>query len=152
MANKFSRKENIRDKNESKQITASNLTPKKEFLIFSFKDFDETQPKDSPQTLQLWSNDGLLKPFFERLHELSKLTRQEAEQQKQIKIYGEFPPKNKTLFFHPQHVDANIKSWGVIKKVGGQKGVVAGYIIENTFYIVFLDHEHQFWISEKKNT
>lgn len=151
MANKFSRKENIRDKKESKQTTASNLAPKKEFLIFSFKDFDETQPKDSPQTLQLWKDNELLKPFFERLHELSKLTRKEAEQQKQIKIYGQFPSNDKTLFFHPQHVDSSVK-WGVIKKVGGQKGVVAGYIIENTFYIVFLDSEHQFWIAEKKNT
>lgn len=40
----------------------------------------------------------------------------------------------------------------VITSIGGQKGRVAGYMKENTFYIVFLDKNHQFWITEKKHT
>jgi hypothetical protein len=36
--------------------------------------------------------------------------------------------------------------------IKGQKGRVAGHIIENVFYLVFLDKEHRFFITEKKNT
>lgn len=77
------------------------------------------------------------------------LTRTEAERQQQIKVYGNFPQN--TEFCHPRHVNDNV-AWAVIKHVGGQKGVVAGYIVESTFYIVFLDRNHKFWISEKKHT
>jgi hypothetical protein len=120
-----------------------------ELMTFSFKDFDETQPAKDPQTLEKWQKESLLKPLFLRLIDISKLSRDEAVKQAQIKVYGDFPPK--TDFTHPKHVDQHV-SWGVIKSIGGQKGTVAGYIIENTFYIVFLDQNHRFWISEKKNT
>jgi len=123
----------------------------KELLTFSFKDLDETQPKDKPQSIASWAQAGLLTPFLEKLRALSKLTRNEAENQKLIKIYGDFPESKVTKFFYPKHVKENI-TWGVVKNIGGQKGVVAGYIVENTFYIVFLDKEHQFWISKKKHT
>ncbi len=125
----------------------------KELLTFSFKDLDNTQPIYDPQSIESWNRDDLLKPFMERLKELSRLTRDEAtiQQQPQIKIYGGFPPPDKTEFSHPQHVNENVE-WAVIKKIKGQKGVVAGYLIESTFYIVFFDKDHKFWISEKKHT
>ncbi|OAI16739.1 MULTISPECIES: hypothetical protein [Methylomonas] len=121
----------------------------RELLTFSFKDLDETQPEDEPQTLILWKNESLLISFLKRLTELSKLTRAEAENQQQLKVYGDFPPNSD--FFCPKHVNQKV-AWAVIKAVGGQKGVVAGYIVESTFYIVFLDKNHRFWISEKKHT
>ncbi len=121
----------------------------RELLTFSFKDLDESQPNNDPQTIELWEQEGLLKPFLIRLKDLSNLTRSEAELQQQIKVYGDFPPK--TDFFHPKHVNQNV-AWAVIKAVGGQKIVVAGYIVESTFYVVFLDKNHRFWISEKKHT
>jgi len=137
----YSRKENVRE--ERKKSSTKDL------LTFSFKDLDETQPKKSPQSINLWSQKFILEDLFNRLKDLSKLTRDEAEKQQQITIYGDFP--SKTDFFHPKHVDQNV-AWAVIKAVGGQQGRVAGYIVENTFYIVFLDKEHRFYISEKKNT
>lgn len=137
----FSRPENSRE--ERKAVDS------REFLTFSFKDLDQTQPQAEPQTLDIWADEALLSSFVTRLKELSQLTRAEAEKQQQIKIYGDFPLI--TDFSHPKHIDPHV-SWGVIKSVGGQKGCIAGYIVESTFYIVFLDKDHKFWISKKKHT
>lgn len=136
------RKENTRE--ERKVIADRNL------LTFSFKDLDQTQPKKDTETLQRWIDLDLIKPLIGRLSELSNLTRDEATNQKQIKIYGNFPKKDITHFFHPDHIDQHV-CWGVIEGIGGRPRI-AGYVSENTFYIVFLDSEHRFWISEKKNT
>jgi hypothetical protein len=139
----FIRSENTRE--EKVSVSSRDL------LTFSFKDLDETQPKNNPQSLAAWHKGNLLKSFFKRLQDLSRLTRDEATKQQQIKIYGDFPKDKDTDFHHPKHVDDNV-AWSVIKAVGGQKGVVAGYIVESTFYVVFLDQNHRFWISKKKHT
>ena len=123
----------------------------RELLTFSFKDLDQTQPKGKCETLALWQEKELLPTLIRRLNQLSKLTRDEACKQKQIKIYpGGFPDKKKTDFYVPVYVDKNV-AWGVIEGLGGLPRV-AGYLSENTFYIVFLDSLHRFWISEKKHT
>lgn len=125
-------------------------TSTRELLTFSFKDLDQTQPKGSCETIDLWHRESLLAPLKNRLVELSKLTRDEATTQQQIKIYGDFPPNDKTDFKHPKHVDNHV-AWAVIEGIGG-KPRVAGYIVESTFYVVFLDSKHKFWISELKHT
>ncbi|EOX3944469.1 hypothetical protein ACPHXT_002966 [Vibrio alginolyticus] len=136
------RKENIREERK----TLGN----RELLTFSFKCLDQTQPKGKLETISLWEQEGLLNPLVNRLKELSTLTRDEAIFQKQIKIYGNFPPKDKTDFKHPSHVEDNV-AWGVIENIGGLPRV-AGFIQESTFYIVFLDSKHRFWISTLKHT
>jgi hypothetical protein len=135
------RKENTREERKGSSIS--------QLLTFSFKDLDETQPKGEEQTIALWAKEGYLEDLVNTLKELSKLTVDEAKKSQKIKIYGDFPSKSK--FTHPAHVEANV-AWGVITSIGGQKGRVAGYMKENTFYIVFLDKNHQFWITEKKHT
>lgn len=139
----FGRLENTREERKTLE--------KRALLTFSFKDIDETQPKHNPQSLQIWQEDGLLQTLLIKLKELSKLTRHEAESQKLIKIYGDFPQPENTQYSYPKHIEENV-AWGVISSIGGQKSRIAGYLIENTFYIVFLDKEHQFWLSKKKNT
>lgn len=124
--------------------------PTRDLLTFSFKDLDQSQPRSTPETLQVWADKQLLSPLINRLKELTTLTRDEAIQQQQIKIYNEFPPNDKTAFEHPLHVEESV-TWGVIAGLGG-KPRVAGYLVENTFYVVFLDSEHQFYRSDKKNT
>ncbi|PSW74292.1 hypothetical protein C9J41_05295 [Photobacterium sp. GB-50] len=131
------RKENIR---EERKVLGN-----RELLTFSFKFLDQTQPKGKEETITLWEGKGLLKSLINRLKELSVLTREEAFSQKQLKNYGDFPPRDKTDFFHPEHVEKNV-AWGVIEGIGGLPRV-AGFIQENTFYIVFLDSNHRFWIS-----
>lgn len=137
-----SRKENTRDERK--------VTQNRELMTFSFKYFDATQPEKNPETLELWDNKKLLKLLVTRLVELSKLTRDEAINQTQIKIYGDFPTADITDFFHPKHVEENVP-WSVIEGIGG-KPRVAGFISESTFYVVFLDSEHRFWVSTKKHT
>ena len=137
----FGRAENTREERKGHKT--------RDLLTFSFKDLDESQPKKQPQSIDSWNKENLLRPFLERLHALSKLTRDEAREQKQIKIYGDFPLESD--FHRPKHVDLNV-AWSVIKAVGGQKGTVAGYVVETTFYVVFLDKEHRFWITKKKHT
>ncbi|UUI62250.1 hypothetical protein [Aeromonas salmonicida] len=125
-------------------------TTTRELLTFSFKDLDQTQPDGACQTIDLWHQKLLLAPLKNRLIELSKLTRDEAKAQQQIKVYGDFPPAKKTDFKHPKHVDSHV-AWAVIEGIGGLPRV-AGYIVESTFYIVFLDSEHKFWKSELKHS
>lgn len=131
------RKENTR---EERKVVGN-----RELLTFSFKFLDQTQPKGKEENIQLWEEKGLLKPLVNRLKELSVLTREEAFSQQQMKNYGDFPPKEKTDFFHPTHVDKNV-AWGVIEGIGGLPRV-AGFMQESTFYVVFLDSNHRFWIS-----
>ena len=142
-----------RNKSYSRQVNTreeKKVSSIRELLTFSFKDIDETQPKKSPQTFKSWDEENILVSLLERLKDLSKLTRDEATNQQQIKIYGDFPPSAKTDFNYPKYIDKHV-AWGVIEGIDGKKRVV-GYIVENTFYIVFLDKEHRFWISEKKHT
>ena len=136
------RTENTRE--EKKVLTI------RELLKFSFKDFDQSQPNKSPETLKIWSDKGLLPKLFDRLMHLAKLTRSEAVNEGQIKEYGQFPDKGKTEFFLPPHVPPEA-NWSVITKLGGRIRVV-GYVIESTFYIVFLDSEHKFFLSKLKHT
>jgi hypothetical protein len=138
------RKESVRDEVEVKSDS-------KTLLSFSFKDIDETQPPKNPQTLDVWHEKDLLKALFRRIKEVSQLSRDEALKQQQIKIYGDFPVKSVTDFFHPEHVPKTVY-WGVLKRVGGQTGTVAGYLVDNVFHVVFLDMNHRFWITELKNT
>lgn len=122
----------------------------KSLLTFSFKHLDQTQPKQNPETIALWQELGLYPKLIERLKQLSTLSRDEACKQQQIKLYGDFPPENKTKFYPPSYIDSHV-AWGVIEGLGGLPRV-AGYLIENTFYVVFFDSKHQFWLSEKKHT
>jgi len=134
--------ENTREEKKGRSI--------RELLTFSFKDFDQSQPKKSPETLEMWSKEGLLPKLFDRLTHLAKLTRSEAVNKKQIKEYGQFPDKDKTEFSLPSHVPPGV-NWSAIMQLGGKIRVV-GYVIENTFYIVFLDSEHRFFLYNLKHT
>ncbi|WP_286734117.1 hypothetical protein [Pseudomonas sp. PGPPP4] len=140
----FSRKERTREEAEIK-------TAQKTLISFNFKDLDQTQPTGNPQTIALWHQANMLAPLLERIRQVCQLSRTEAVQQQQLKFYDNFPPKKSTDFFHPGHVPQDVY-WGVLKNIGGQVGTVAGYLVEDVFHVVFLDMEHKFWISEKKNT
>jgi hypothetical protein len=89
--------------------------------------------------------------MLEKFNEICKCNIVEAQQQNMIKIYDDFPEKSE--FKYPKTVirDERIK-WAVIMNIKGQKPRVAGHIIDNVFYVVFLDKEHKFFPSELKNT
>lgn len=102
---------------------------------------------DQGQTLQQWSDDGLLIKLIERIKIIGALTRDEAIQQQLIKEYPSragFPANSK--FTKPTYLSP--ERWAVMHITNTSVEVVAGYIEDDIFYVVFLDKEHQFWPSD----
>ncbi|MCH5214114.1 MAG: hypothetical protein J1E97_02885 [Muribaculaceae bacterium] len=134
----YSRKENTR---EERHIEGDS--PK---VTFSLKDIDKNQIPPG-QTYEGWARKGVLSYLLEKLEYISQKTMEEAIREGFIKIYGDFPPRSD--FRHPPHIATDVK-WAVIMNIKGQKGRVAGHIIDNVFYIVFLDLDHLFYKMKKK--
>jgi hypothetical protein len=119
-------------------------------IVFSFKDFDVRQIPPG-QSYVDWQKEKLLAYMIEKFGEICKYNILEAQQKEMITIYGKFPENSD--FHYPRTVaqDKSIK-WVVITNIKGQKARIAGHIIENVFYVVFLDKEHRFYPSELKHT
>jgi hypothetical protein len=115
----------------------------KKELLFSFKDFDHTQG----QTFHDWHKSELLHILLERIREFCKFSRIEAEQNKCLKVYGDF--SSNSVFKHPMYI-AEDAEWASLHIQGKER--IADHIIDNIFYVVFLDKEHHFWPTEKKHT
>lgn len=116
-------------------------------LVFSFKDFDTVQCPPG-QTFEQWEKEGLLSKFATKLVDLSQKNIVKAQQQELITIYGKFPENSD--FKCPKYIQDDDVQWAVIKDVGGQLHRVAGYIINNVFYVVFLDKDHKFYKMKDK--
>ena len=145
-SNKFNPNEVAeRSRNTREEKKVKEDLPK---MVFSFKDFDVRQIPPG-QSFDEWQEDKLLSYMVQKFGHICNLNIIEAQQQKVLKIYGEFPEKSD--FKRPQHISDDVK-WAVIMDIKGQKGRVGGHVIDNTFYVVFLDKEHRFYITEKKNT
>lgn len=112
-----------------------------ENIVFSFIHLSQ----DQGASFDEWNNDGKLLPALERLKEYSN--KKISQTDSTFTIYGDFPPNTK--FKHPMNVppDAN---WARIHVDG--KHVIAGHVVRNVFYVVFLDSDHSFWITKKKHT
>jgi hypothetical protein len=122
----------------------------KDKIVISFKDYDGTQPRKQPQDFQDWQKEGILVEFLEKLPSLCDMTIEEAKKLEMITPYGPFP-SNSDYKLPKKHIGKDLH-WAVLKKITGQKARVAGHIIDNVFYIVFLDKNHKFWPVEKKHT
>ncbi len=137
----FGRKENCRDE----RVAIAD----KDKMVFNFKDFINNQPKGNEQSFDSWQTHGILSKFLEKLKHISNLTIQEAKQQNIITEYDSFPDNSE--FECPKKFENGVR-WSVIKKITGQKARIVGHIVDNVFYVVFFDKDHQFWKMEKKNT
>ena len=115
-----------------------------ELFLLSFKDLDKSQG----QTLSSWENDAILAHAIDVLGNYCK-SKLESQLDKKFTIYGDFPDSAKTDFSHPKHVTEDAK-WARIHAKGKQ--CIIGHVVDNVFYVVFLDGNHDFWITEKKNT
>jgi hypothetical protein len=137
----------MKDKsNLTKAIFGKSILPEKparKEMLFSFRDFDHTQG----QTFHDWHNAELLHILLERIKEFCKFSRMEAEQNKFLKVYGDFPKKS--VFKYPLYI-AEDAEWASLHIKGKER--IAGHVIGNVFYIVFLDKEHHFWPTEKRHT
>ncbi len=99
---------------------------------------------DQGQSLQQWNDDGLLLQLMERIKQIGALTREETIHQKLIKEYSSktgFPPNSE--FTNLPYL--NPERWAVMHITNNSIEVVAGFIEDDIFYVVFLDKEHKFW-------
>lgn len=114
---------------------------KRNFVV-SFEYLDRNQG----QTFEDWEQEGLLVNMLNTLRDYCQKTMEENKG-KGFKEYGYFPTKSN--FKHPRHVPEDV-SWASLHLCG--KACLGGHIIENIFYVVFLDKNHEFWLTEKKHT
>ena len=132
-----SRKENVRS-----ERTVSEDMPK---LSLNFKDFDWNQCPPG-QTFEQWEEEKRLSVLMKKFVDVCAYNRTEAMQMKLLKVYGDFPDNSD--FHKPDYIDGDVE-WGTLQRIGGQKPRLAGYIIDNVFYPVFLDRDHRFYPSTK---
>jgi hypothetical protein len=132
MKNKSQRPNNLLGK--------SGNEPAHKEISFSFRDFDHTQG----QTFFLWEKESLLGKMLDKLKEYSKKSIPEARKAN-FTVYGSFPANS--AFKHPKYITDDAV-WASMHIQG--KECIAGHLVGNIFYIVFLDKEHQFWPTEKK--
>jgi hypothetical protein len=118
------------------------IKPARKEMLFSFRDFDHTQG----QTFAQWGDAELLRVLLDKMKEYSRKTIPEA-QRASFTIYGAFPPHSR--FTSPKHIIPDAL-WASMHIQG--KECIAGHLIDNVFYVVFLDREHHFWPTEKKHT
>jgi hypothetical protein len=145
--NKFNALDSTIDRKANSR-SERQVAEERPLMLFSFKDFQYNAQIPPGQSYSQWQEDKLLAYMLEKFGYICNVNRLEAEQRKFIKNYGEFPANSE---FNNPFPDREL-AWGVIMKIGGQKGRVAGHIIDHVFYVVFLDFEHKFYPSEKKNT
>lgn len=129
---------------KAKEKASVNDSERTNNFKLSFQYLDTTQKYGSG--FKDWQNAGLLSRALEVLQGYccSPLLRQVDG--KKFTIYGAFPPPANTMFEYPQNVpeDAN---WARIHITG--ISIVVGHIVNDTFYVVFLDRTHKFWLTKK---
>lgn len=128
--------------------TREPKTTRKPSIAFSFKHFKGTDGS-AGQSLKTWADEEckLLLGLLEKMVHISKHEGSSVFQDDTFTLYGNFPTTENTDFSCPSGLES--KRWGVIKKLGGQKGRVAGFLENDVFFIVYLDAEHRFWICER---
>lgn len=143
-----------KDKFKEKKVAAykrevKGLEPKSgkkdPLIVISLKDFDRNQG----QSFGDWQEEELLALALEKLREVCQYTVGQAVQQQVIKVYTKVPFPPESGFCHPKHVSNDV-DWASMHVQG--KPCIIGYFEDNIFHVVFLDKDHEFWITRKKNT
>ncbi|MDX2281116.1 MAG: hypothetical protein NW218_16130 [Saprospiraceae bacterium] len=141
---KFKEKKESAYKRNLKQIETKQ-GKKDPLIVLSFKNFDINQG----QSFDDWEAEQLLSVAINKLRALCQYTIPQATNAGMLKIYTKVPLPPESGFEHPKHIPPDI-DWCSMHI--GNKPCVIGYFEDNIFQIVFLDKEHEFWISKKKNT
>lgn len=114
-----------------------------ENLNFSFEDFCYKQKFSS--SFKDWQKEGLLSFALETISGYCK-SPIIYDNTGKFTLYNDFPPPTYTLYDFPEHVTPDA-SWVRIHVNG--PSVIVGHIIRNTFYVVFFDKMHKFWLGRK---
>jgi hypothetical protein len=138
------------NKQKPQGIFASSLAHKakavedyKNFKI-SFEDYDSSQKYGS--SFKDWQKCGLLSATMELLQGYCQRPLLEQIDGKKFTRYGNFPKNDETCFEYPAHVTPDA-DWARIHITGA--AIIAGHIVTDTFYIVFLDKTHKFFLTKK---
>lgn len=110
----------------------------------SLADFDSSQKFAS--AFKDWQSVGLLSKAMETLHGYCKRPLHEQIDGDKFTVYKSFPQAEETKFTYPAHVPEDA-AWARIHVTG--VAVLIGHIVGNTFYLVFLDKTHKFWLTKK---
>ncbi|MEN9444598.1 MAG: hypothetical protein RIS47_1488 [Bacteroidota bacterium] len=143
--NKFDARNETPYKRDSNKLELKAGVKKEPFIVLSFKDFDRNQG----QSFEEWEKEQLLALAVSKLREVCQLTVGQATSQQIIKPYtkNDFPPDSG--FVYPKHILPDV-TWCSMHIQG--KECIIGYFEGNTFFVVFLDKDHEFWKTKKKNT
>jgi len=117
--------------------TKANLAGKQCFSI-NLRHLDETQGG----TLEDWQSTAVLSNAVRTLRGLCSDGLRVQAQNETFTIYQGFPPPEKTDYHHPEHVPEDAE-WARIHVNGAH--CLIGHVINDTFYLVFLDTTHTFW-------
>lgn len=130
-----------------RRLKGLNTRPDKKepLIVLSFKNFDRNQG----QSFKDWQNEELLALAVEKLRSLCEYNVVQAMNAGLLTIYTKVPFPPESGFVHPKHVPPDIE-WTSMHVKG--KPCVIGYFDDNIFHIVFLDKDHEFWITSKKHT
>jgi hypothetical protein len=130
---------------ERQQGSSPAIGPKKKSISFSWVKLSP----DQGQSIEEWENLKLLSTLTKRLQQIGQYESSAALAQQMIKQYTQvgFPPNSK--FLEPKFVKPKI--WAVIHITPNSKAVVAGFIEDEVFYLVFLDKDHEFWPTDIQN-
>lgn len=117
----------------------TNNQEKTENFKVSFQYLDTTQKYGSG--FKDWQTCGLLSKMMETLYGYSHKPLVEQLDGTKFASYKGFPEESQTMFEYPASVppDAN---WARIHING--PSVIIGHIVNDTFYVVFLDKTHSF--------
>jgi hypothetical protein len=110
----------------------------------SFEDFTSSQKYSS--SFKDWQKDSILSYMLDTLKGYCSRPLREQIDGTKFTAYGDFPEQKYTLFAKPNHIPVDAE-WARIHING--RSVIIGHIINNTFYIVFLDKTHKFWLTKK---
>lgn len=108
-------------------------------IVFSFVHLDRSQGHKPEE----WEAQGLLSKMVCRFRDFGMQALHQCLDKK-FKIYRNFPPN--TDFKHPAQVPPDAV-WASMHL--GNKPCIGGHVIHNTFYVVFLDGDHRFWVAER---
>lgn len=106
--------------------------------------FDPEPPYAS--SFRDWQKVGLLSHALETLQGYCKRPLREQIDGDKFTIYTSFPSAEKTKFEYPKHVPEDAH-WARIHVNG--PAVLVGHIVGDTFYLVFLDKTHKFWLTKR---
>lgn len=113
----------------------------------SFQYLDTTQKYGS--SFRDWQACGLLSKALEVLQGFCCSPLQKQLDGNKFALYQSFPTPEKTKFTYPKNVPEDAH-WARIHITG--PAVLIGHVVNDTFYVVFLDKTHKFFLTKKETS